>query len=230
MNDPDKTDAGHRPEETPEQREYRIRTHADNYWTLRNILIVATTVTSAAGLVVSLSSLFVALSFANKQGTFREQDLVRQEHLRQLDQETEKEMREKDFERARLLKEIDIRQYCQKRYDDLAYDAKVRVKSNEDAKGYYKRFWDLQFEQYQYCIDGVIEEAIFETWMASRRREFDENEPVGRMRYKKGWDYMAEHFIKNDHGKKGAYTEFVAFMNEVFAGTKTTCDPKPKTP
>jgi hypothetical protein len=132
--------------------------------------------------------------------------------------------RDLDFERQRKLKEIDMRQYCQKRYDDLAYEARVRVRTNDDAKGYYKRFWDLQFEQYQYCKEGVINQKIYKTWMDSRRREHRDDERVGKMGSQKGWDYMAGIFIKNEEPEKEAYTEFVSFMNEVFAGTRKTCE------
>jgi hypothetical protein len=183
----------------------RVRIHPDNYWTLRNKLILVTTLISSLGLTLSLLSLYLASKASTTSSA------------------TQRELREKDFERQRVLKESDLRQYCQRRYDDLAYET-ARVKSESDAKGYYKRFWDLQFEQYQYCKDGLVDKNIFATWMASRRFEYVDNEPVGQMSYQRGWEYMSDRFKKHDNGNQGAYTEFVNFMNAVFQSKKATCD------
>src|SRR6266478_5403547 len=168
--DPNTTDAGFGgPGGTPQQLKARIKSHPDNYWTLRNVLILVTTTVSSVGLALSLASFILAYkasaTSSATQRELRDQDFKRQVNLR-----------DEDFERQRLLKETDLRQYCQRRYDDLAYETGARVKSKSDSRSYYKRFWDLQFEQYQYCKDGLIAQKIFATWMASRRLEYDENE------------------------------------------------------
>lgn len=221
--DPHITDANFSTGETKEQIKEKVRTHPDNYWTLRNKLILVTTAVSTVSLGLSLFSLIlvskVAYTNVQTQRELRAQDYARQE-----------EFGNRDFKRQRALKEADLRQNCQRRYDDLAYETKARVKSESDAKGYYKRFWDLQFEQYQYCKDGLIDPKIFATWMDSRRLEFRNDEPVGKMGYQAGWHYMAEHFKDHDDVNRGAgsYTEFVNFMNDVFQAQKTTCDPESK--
>ena len=54
------------------------------------------------------------------------------------------------LETQQELKGIDLLVYFQKRYDDLIYDGKKKVNDKNTATDYYHRFWDLQFEQYQY--------------------------------------------------------------------------------
>lgn len=216
--DPHITDADFGAGDTPEQTKKQVRFHPDNYWTLRNKLICVTTVGSALSLCLSMFSLYVASNVAYTNSKT-------QRELREEDYKIQQKFGEKEFERQRLLKELDLRQNCQNRYDDLAYETKARVKSTNDAKGYYKRFWDLQFEQYQYCKDGLINREIFATWMASRHDEYKDNESVGKMPYQDGWNYMAGHFKKHNHE---AYAEFVDFMNQVFLGNKATCELRPK--
>jgi hypothetical protein len=228
--DPNMTDAGSRPEETPEALKYRITTHADQYWTLRNKLMLLTTLISVSSLLVSLFSLSVSFYLARVQRILRTQDLGRQEKLRQDDLAKQESSRKQEYKWQMSLKEIDIREYCQKRYDELDNDARKNVKNRNDAKGYYKRFWDLQNEEYQYCKDGVIDSKIFGTWMASRWRENRDNDRVGPMRYQDGWKYVEAIFKKNDRDAQGDYSEFVNFMNAVFKGNEVTCNPAPKIP
>src|SRR5260221_9848157 len=103
------------------------RDHADNYWTMRNRLIGISIVLSFLSVVVSTASVFFAVS------------ALKENQRSQLD-----------------MKGIDLLVSFQKRYDDLAYDARAAANStssdsarSKKATEWYHRFWDLQFEQYQ---------------------------------------------------------------------------------
>lgn len=194
MNDDSETPHPNGVEKTQDGGADKLLNHADNKWTLRNKLIAITTLISTFGFGLSLTSVLVA-SKALTTST----------------------------ETQRQFKAVDLRQYCQKRYDDLAYDTKLRASEPNQAKIYYRRFWDLQFEQYQYCRDGLIEPQIYATWMAARRLEWDSNEPVGGVEYQKGWTDMKDFFLHHDYGGRGDYKEFVDFMDGVFHGTTQTC-------
>lgn len=133
--------------------------HAHHYWTLRNKLLVASIVISAVSICFSAASVGLALWALTKSIENQRQSIDNQ----------------------RDLKGIDLLVTFQKRYDELAYDIRSKVDSDERATEYYHRFWDLQFEQYQYWKVGMIQPEIYGSWMEFRRQEFVRNYKIRRL-------------------------------------------------
>jgi hypothetical protein len=172
------------------------RNHADNYWTLRNRLIVISILISGITIIVSAASILVAVIALSSS-------LSNQRHL----------------------KGIDLLQSFQKRYDELAYDMRPKIKPDEPDRAhvFYMRFWNLNFEEYQYCKADLIDRTIYSTWMGSRKLEWDINDPVGGIRYQDSWTSARDVMIQHDYGGHHDYKEFVDFMDGVFQGTRHNC-------
>jgi len=210
--DPNITDANFGAGETPEQTKEKVRIHPDNFWTLRNMLILGSMVMSAASVVLALITLNSSIS--------------NQRHL---------------ISNQREMKGIDLLATFQKRYDELAYDVRSRVNdptklvardsasqstqfndstktTSEKSKDWYHRFWDLQFEQYQYWKLGYINKDIYVTWMEFRKHEWDTNDSLAGMTYQEGWTETKEHHFGGGSDRGAYYKNFTKFMRDVFDG------------
>jgi hypothetical protein len=204
------------PNETKEQREYRIRTHADQYWTLRNKLISRTAKNSTLSVIASFVSLMIALTVVVYTTS------------------TQKQLTAQALKAQRELKEIDLRQFFLKRYEEIVFDQREKVESlpantpkeilEKKARSYYHRFWDLQLEEYQFRCSHLIDERIYSSWMDFRYGEFRENADLQGINYRTGWEEAKDYFSKREPQKKRYYTNFIGFMDKVFNG-ETTADP-----
>ncbi|SRR6266478_5183842 len=170
--------------------------HADNYWTLRNKLFVASIAISAVSICFSAVSLGLAVWALTKSIENQRQSIANQ----------------------RDLKGIDLLVTFQKRYDELAYDVRSKVDSDEKATEYYHRFWDLQFEQYQYWKLGMIQPEIYGSWMEFRRQEFVRNYKIRNVTFQEGWLEGKNYLFAGDPKRSGYYKEFADFMDGVFRG------------
>lgn len=112
-----------------------------------------------------------------------------------------------------VLKTVDVMIHFNKVYDDVAYREHSSLQSDPLAatparvQQHYRRFWNLQLEQFIMFRKGFIEPDIFRYWMQCRYDEMKANEVVGDMTYKQGWE-QASKTLKR--------TDFEIFMNHVF--------------
>ena len=181
--------------------EEMLKNHPDNHWTVRNRLIRRATLNSGLSLFVSLVSVVLAYyAFTTTTSTQHE------------------------------LKEIDLRQNFQKRYEELVFDAKekasVPIEDKEQARkvavSYYHRLWDLQLEEYQYWKDGLIKPEVYASWMDFRRKEWKTNDSLQGVTYQQAWAEMKSYFLDNEPGRVAYYKEFTDFMEGVFQGKTET--------
>jgi hypothetical protein len=176
--------------------------HADNRITVRNVLMFV-------GLLVSMTSVILAYRALNASTAAQVGSTATQ----------------------RQLKEIDLRQSFQKRYDDLSDDLKLKVKSRQDAETYYRRYWRLQLEEYQYWCEGMIDEKLYDTWANSRRYEWNTNVPLnykgGAYLYREGWDAMKKYLNVRNQGNSAPYENFMKFFdNTIFRSKDTNLKPR----
>lgn len=68
---------------------------------------------------------------------------------------------------------IDVTMHFQHAYDELEM-LKTHVNSIEAARYWFNRFWNLQARQYEYWLNGYIEDDIFVYWMMCRWNEYKE--------------------------------------------------------
>lgn len=213
--DPNITEPPVNPNETKEQREYRISTHADQYWTLRNKLIRWTAITSTLSVAASFVSLMIALGVVLYTTS------------------TQKELTAQALKAQRELKEIDLRQFFLKRYEEIVFDQREKVESlpadtpkeilEKKAKNYYHRFWDLQLEEYQFRCSQLIDEKIYASWMDFRYGEFRDNAYLQGTNYQDGWEEAKRYFRDREPSKKPYYENFIKFIEKVSHG-ETTAD------
>ena len=150
--------------------------------------------------------------------------------------QAQQELAEKARQAQRDLKQIDLRQDFLKRYEEIVFDEKEKVKSlrartpkekeiaRKKAFSYYHRFWDLQLEEYQFRCDGLIDKRIYASWMDFRRGEHRDNDNLQGITYKEGWEESKKYFLDREPSRAPYYTYFTGFMEKVFQGD-TQADP-----
>ena len=185
--------------------------HADRYWTLRNKLIARATMNSTLSVTASFVSVVLALFAVYSTSSTQRQ-----------------------------LKEIDLRQNFLRRYEELVFDVKpktVSAPTNTDdekkaaqsmAFTYYHRFWDLQLEEYQFWKEGLIDKAIYASWMDFRRSEMQNNETLQGISYRQAWDEMKTYLRGRERKGSNYYKEFIDFMDGVFDGKSETYENGPR--
>lgn len=200
-----------------------IQEHPDNYLTLRNRFIRRSTLISTLTLALSFAS--IVLAFVAVIITFRTQ-----RNAVDVTTKTQRDAVKLTTDTQRQLKEIDLRQSFQERYNKLTAETASSVKNESDAKGYYRSYWRLQLEEYQYWCDGMINEDLYATWAESRRSDWEKNLAFkyngGSFTYQQGWQYMKNYFIERDRGKHTQYERFVKFFDEVIFGSETSPTPR----
>ena len=144
--------------------------------------------------------------------------------------QAQKEMAAEALRAQRELKEIDVRHYLLKRYEEIVFDEKEKVKSlrartsmekqiaRNSAFSYYHRFWDLQLEEYQFRCDGLIDKRVYASWMDFRRGEYQINNHLQSVTYKEGWEEAKIYFLEREPSRAPYYTYFIEFMEKVFQG------------
>jgi hypothetical protein len=121
------------------------------------------------------------------------------------------------FSQRRLheMKTIDLMRSFQDRYDRLVFEDSID-ETPEGERHFYLRYWNLQLEQYQYWKQYLIEDGIFEYWMALRREAYNETMHPFRRKlsvpFAKGWE-EAKQGLKLGLHRGG---DFQRFMDHIF--------------
>jgi len=99
----------------------------------------------------------------------------------------------------KFVKSIDVIAKCSDRYDAIHVDRSSLDRWDKAAPGnaandprdverVYKRFWALQQFQHDMFILGVIETEVYLSWMNHKVRLFQQNEVIGGLSFRDGWD------------------------------------------
>src|SRR5208282_4440523 len=93
---------------------------------------------------------------------------------------------------------------------NLAGNAKglASVSLEADALNYYKRHFDLQFNEFYAFRKGLLEREIFTLWMRSCALQY-ERDKIGDTKYEQGWKSWL------DEWHLGMEDEFTKFMSKV---------------
>jgi hypothetical protein len=129
---------------------------------------------------------------------------------------------------TKSLKRADVMNEFNRRFDALVefahnIEMKALQKSNKTGQQdlsevdqlliqYYRRYFNLQFDQFVAYRAGLVERSIFEYWMQSRAREFiSPTAAVAGMSYKDGWRIF-------DNNPSWVHHKFKDFMLKVHKG------------
>jgi len=98
---------------------------------------------------------------------------------------------------------------------ELEANTKTREKQ---IKLFYIRFWNLQSDQFNFWLQGLIPERNYLSWLKVRQQEYElDVEIAPDTSFRKGWD-----MVKKDHEE-----EFQKFMESVFEkGPQKTLEDK----
>lgn len=111
------------------------------------------------------------------------------------------------------LKSVDVLIHFNNMYDAVAYVERENLRNDpvaatqERIEQHYRRFWNLQLEQYLLFKKGFIDPDIFRYWMQCRFEEWNDNQVIGGISYKQAWETTAKTLKQFD---------FFGFMNRVF--------------
>lgn len=109
----------------------------------------------------------------------------------------------------RLAKSVDVVSDFRKRFDALNYDVKEQAEQGKyPADAFYRRFWELQYEQYTMWIAGFIPDHVYRFWMSRRAQECRVRNILG-MSDDEGWN-LSRSMAKD--------VRFVTFMERVRRG------------
>ena len=82
---------------------------------------------------------------------------------------------------------------------------------NKSMISYYRRYFNLQFDQFVAYQSGLVERPMFEYWMLSRAREFiSPDATVAGMSYRAAW----KHFDKNPLWIHHPFNEFMSKVHK----------------
>lgn len=110
---------------------------------------------------------------------------------------------------------IEVTLHFQQAYDNLEM-RKKDISKKEEAEYWFGRFWNLQARQYEYWLQGFIQDPIYVYWMICRRHEYLEEGLFKSLEdndytYKDGWSYIKDKHILKFHPYK-----FVEFVDSIF--------------
>ena len=109
------------------------------------------------------------------------------------------------------LKRIDVEMKCQERFEKLQFEVLPKAKEIRGGEiSYYKRYWTLQFEQFQYYTAGFISSRIYWAWLVSNHDRLYSDQPFENLGYLDSWESFREGYKKLDE-------TFVALIDSVNA-------------
>jgi hypothetical protein len=83
------------------------------------------------------------------------------------------------------LKRMDVRLSCQKRWNDIAFDMRLKLLTASaeframHEKAYFEQFWAHQWDQFHYWEEGLLDTRTFMLWM--RYRYIEHRNPSARI-------------------------------------------------
>jgi hypothetical protein len=62
----------------------------------------------------------------------------------------------------------------------------------EEALGFFRRYWGLQHDQFQYFREGLVDERTFRFWLSARYRDFHSPAPmeIGEITFPRAWEAL----------------------------------------
>ena len=116
-------------------------------------------------------------------------------------------------ESFKLLKRSDIHMECNRRFDRIMdmRDAIERTDADtREVRAFYRRFWELQFDQYVFWINAWVTDEDMHCWVQWRHGDWVENPVLGREGYafRQSWHDCRERYMEPG---------FAQFMDQVFS-------------
>lgn len=108
----------------------------------------------------------------------------------------------------------EITMQCQERFCKLLESAEEKKSggrmTHENTKSCCELYWHLQIDQFQYWKKGYIKDDTYRWWMKCRRNEWENNEKIGDISYRDGWNHAKT--------KLRPPSEFIKFIELIFKG------------
>ncbi len=114
-----------------------------------------------------------------------------------------------NLHRQWLMKQIDVRMECQRRFDSILEDMANAPEDHIHVKSLYLRYWELQLVQFNCWMEKLLRDDTYMYWMSRRFLEYHVNLSIGGIDYREGWAYA----------KKMLYDKnFIKFIDLVLEG------------
>jgi len=122
----------------------------------------------------------------------------------------------------------DVVMHCMARYDAIAQD-KAKVKTREEVLYYFRRYYGLKSDQFDYWLSGLVDAENILSWFYSIVRAFETNKAVAylsgasqeRITFLEGWELVRDAHLAQD-------TTFVSTIERLREIAATDADPKQK--
>jgi len=98
---------------------------------------------------------------------------------------------------AKQSRSSDILRECSTRFIQI-YEMRNNPDTPSNPVTYYRLFWALQYDQYIYWQQGVIDNGVFDHWMECRKEDWRINEYVGRVSYRRGFEIVRNQLKHDD--------------------------------
>jgi hypothetical protein len=122
----------------------------------------------------------------------------------------------------------DVVMHCMARYDAIAQD-KAKIKTREEVLYYFRRYYGLKSDQFDYWLSGLIDAENILSWFYSIIRAFETNKTVSylsgttqeKITFSEGWELVRDAHLAQD-------TTFVNTIEKLREIAKTPLGPKEK--
>jgi hypothetical protein len=125
-------------------------------------------------------------------------------------------------------KMVDVAMHCITRYDVIAHD-RALITSREQALGYYRRFFGLKSDQFDYWLSGLIDAENMASWTYATLNGFEQDKKVCYL--VDGVEEcvsLREGFVESLSVHDAPNATFVRFMEKIQALAKENLTPKEK--
>lgn len=125
-------------------------------------------------------------------------------------------------------KMVDVAMHCITRYDIIAHD-RVLITNREQALGYYRRFFGLKSDQFDYWLSGLIDAENMASWTYATLNGFEQDKKVCYLvNGKEECVSLAEGFADSLGVHDAPNATFVRFMEKIQSLAKKDLSPKEK--
>lgn len=126
---------------------------------------------------------------------------------------------------SRLEKIADVLMDCTRRFENLVslrYQletsvAEKKLPAAQAARRYYTVYWNLQLDQFNYFLLGLLPREVLATWMMDRLALLQRGEEVLGTRFEDGWQNIGSRQMLN-------YSDFSSFVDTVWQLQDTSTD------